>query len=45
MSTPSTASQEPQIEDHDATRGLINATLMGALIWTFMVGIWNWVAA
>lgn len=46
MSTPTTVSQEQQpIEGHDATRGLITATLIGALLWTVMAGIWNWVAA
>lgn len=46
MTTPSAVTQEQQqIECHDATRGLITAVLMGALIWSVIAGIWNWVAA
>ncbi len=46
MSTPSAVSQEQhQIEGHDATRGLLTAALMGAVIWTVVAGIWNWVVA
>jgi hypothetical protein len=45
MSTPSAVSQEQQIEGHDATRGLLIAALMGALIWTAIAGIWNWLVA
>ena len=46
MTTPTAVSHEQQqIESHDATRGLLNAVLMGALIWTAIAGLWNWVAA
>ena len=46
MSIPSAVSNEQQqIESHDATRGLLTAVLMGALIWTAIAGLWNWVAA
>jgi hypothetical protein len=48
MTTPSAVSHEQQqqmMESHDATRGLLTAALMGALIWTAIAGLWNWVAA
>lgn len=50
MSTHSSVSfQESEdgqpLEVHDATRGLLNASLLGAFFWFLMVGAVTWIAA
>jgi len=42
-----TSQQEPLIRqrgDHDAARGVVNATLIGVLLWCMMIGAWLWVS-
>ncbi|HQR54527.1 MAG TPA: hypothetical protein PLW72_00990 [Burkholderiaceae bacterium] len=50
MSTRSSASyQESQdgqpIAIHDATRGMVNASLLGALFWFLMIGAVTWISS
>lgn len=50
MSTHSSASyqdsQDAQpIAVHDATRGMLNASLLGALFWFLMIGAVTWISS
>lgn len=45
-STPYQDSQDAQpIAVHDATRGMLNASLLGALFWFLMIGAVTWISS
>ena len=45
-SAPYQDSQDgPPVAVHDATRGLLNASLLGALFWFLMIGAVTWIAS
>ena len=50
MSRHSSASYQdsqdgPPVAVHDATRGLLNASLLGAFFWFLMIGAVTWIAS
>jgi hypothetical protein len=44
MSTSSTHSEPTSVPaaGHDATRGVVNAAIVGAVLWSAMIAVLNW---